>query len=146
MTFVLAMDWADAYCSNRLYTDKWESADAAKRTQAVCMATKMILASFDFADGAFYVNDAGEDDSIDAVKNGIVEQAIYLLSIDPTKVNELLTMGLASGSASGASATFSREFIAPLVCDAAKSAIGNYGVFRDHTGGSTRVESYSLIW
>ena len=146
MSFAMTLNWANAYCANRLYSETWDSADDARRAKSVRMATNMILACFDFADGAFFINDAGEEDCVDAVKNGIMEQAIYLLSMDPTKVNELLTMGLASGSAAGASATFSKEFIAPLVCDSAKSFIGNYGYFVDHTGNGARVESYNLIW
>lgn len=146
MAFTLNMEWVETYFSNRLYSDNWNNADSTNKSQSVVMATNMVLASFDFVDDSFFINDDNEEDCLDQIKNGICEQAIYLLSIDPTAVNELLTMGMASGSAAGASATFSKELVAQLICDSAKMAIGEYGSFVDYSGSGSRCENYSLIW
>jgi hypothetical protein len=42
---------------------------------------------------------------------------------------DTLTKGIVSAAIGGASATFSKDFIAPLICEEAKLAIGDAGYF-----------------
>lgn len=136
--YALPMEWADAYFQNRLHAGKWADASEVDRAKSLAMAGGMIQSSFRFGSGTFHttVDGGGAEyqDCVDAVKRAICEQALYLLAIDPTEPNPILGMGISSGSAGGASATFSKEFTMPLICEAAKLAIGEYGEMIDTTG------------
>lgn len=139
--FSLSQNWAENYIGNRLHTDVWQDAVADDKPKAIAMATNMILACFEFNDGVFFTNDDDEDDCYDSVKRGICEQALHLLKLDPTTYPELLTMGLSSGSAGGASASFDKAMIAPFICDTAKRFIGGDGTFIDVSDGSCVISS-----
>ena len=144
--FTMPQEWAETYFANRLYSSAWQEADSTDKPKALAMATNMVTSCFSFMEDAFFVNEDDEDDCVDAIKRGICEQAIHLLKMDPTEYPELLTMGIASAGASGASATFDRDMIAPYICRATKQMIGEYGEYLDSENGNSKVASYPLRW
>ena len=146
MVFSLTTEWANPYFAKRLRSDVWDSASGDDRTKALTMATNMILSSFQFTDEAFFKDENDLDDCVEPIKMAIAEQALWLLKVDPTNYPELLTLGLASGSVGSVSATFRRDFIAPLICAVAKQLIGDYGTFNDYDSTEGRGISLPLTF
>ena len=144
--FALPQEWAETYFANRLYSSAWSTATGTDKPNALTMATNMVLSCFSFTADAFFLNDDEEEDCVDAIKRGICEQAIHLLKMDPTEYPELLTMGITSAGASGASATFDRAMITPYICRATKQMIGEYGDYLDSENGNSTVTSHALRW
>jgi hypothetical protein len=64
----------------------------------------------------------------DRIRIAVCEQALYLMRRTDV-YPEALTKGIVSASAGTMSATFSKDFVAPLVCEEAKLAIGEAGYF-----------------
>ncbi|MBR2003883.1 MAG: hypothetical protein IJ991_06850, partial [Thermoguttaceae bacterium] len=102
------------------------------KTNALTQASFLISGAFSFYDAAFALDEStGEVVWNARVVAAVCEEALWLLRVDPTEYPEALTLGLAEAGAGGASAKFDRSFVAPMVCAASKTLVGELGVFRD---------------
>lgn len=136
---MIALSDAESYFANRLYADTWDSRSSPDKLKAVSWASKMIAGAFTFTEDAYTI----EGDLVTwhpQIIAAVCEQAAWLLSTDPTKYPELLTLGIAEGNA-GASAKFDKSFVAPLICEAAKALVGELGAFNSESG---TIKSYFL--
>jgi len=119
---LVSLEWAtDYFATSRPKSDEWDAADDAERQRYLNWASVLIRSAFvwrvDITDN-------------DQVRIAVCEQALWLMW-RPDKYPELLTKGLSSASVgNGAvSASFSKEFIAPLICDEAKTVVNGIGDF-----------------
>lgn len=123
---------AESYFANRLYADTWGSRSSTDKQKAVVWASKMLDGAFTFSDDAYSV----EDNVVTwhpQIIAAVCEQAAWCLAIDPTKYPKLLTLGISEGNA-GASGKFDKSFIAPLICEAAKTLVGDLGTLNNGDG------------
>lgn len=152
--YQLDLDWANTYFVNRLRNSIWTSANLEERLSALTMACNIIIPSFTWSAEAFFnvekIADDGTTETLEdcatQIKVAIAEQALWLLKVDPTEYPEILTLGIQSGSAGSVSGTFSKEFIAPLVCPLAKQIIGELGEFEDYSDSVGRGRSFPMIY
>lgn len=128
----VALDAAERYFATRLRADLWREASESDKTNALAQASFLISGAFSFYDAAFALDEStGEVVWNARVVAAVCEEALWLLRVDPTEYPEALTLGLAEAGAGGASAKFDRSFVAPMVCAASKTLVGELGVFRD---------------
>lgn len=72
-------------------------------------------------------NPIAEDEIPQKVKDAVCEQAIYLLSLDPTQKPKAAQKGLRSGSLGTMNATFDSDMRPDLLCQAAIAALAGLG-------------------
>ena len=130
----VSLETAEGYFSNRLHSDLWDSASETDRKKALAWSASVIQNAYIWNDGAY----TEEDGWNEAVQYAVCEEAIWLLKVDPTDYPAILTKGLVSGSVGSVSGTFSKEMVAPLVCLAARSLIGELGTLLDDGFGTVR--------
>ncbi|MBQ9873737.1 MAG: hypothetical protein IJM30_04685 [Thermoguttaceae bacterium] len=133
----VSLDEASALFANRLYAEPWFAASEDDRRKALEWASRLISGAFLFSTSAFRTDSSGAVVWSERVSIAVCEEALWLLKRDPTEIPELLTLGVASASVASLSATLDRSFVAPLICDAAKRAIGNLGEFVAIVEGGT---------
>lgn len=127
----VSLESAEVYFANRLHASAWLSASEEDKSKALAWGAAIIRNAFVWSDEAYT-----EETWADAVHFAVCEEAIWLLKLDPTEYPAILTKGLVSGSVGSVNATFSKEMIAPLVCLAAKSLIGDLGTLNDDGYGT----------
>jgi hypothetical protein len=142
MPYELSTEWAETYFGNRLYTSRWDSASATDKEKSLKQASSLLEAVYEFNPGTFFMTE-GEEDCKDGLKCAVCEQALYLLTIDPTAYPDVLTMGISSASA-GASVTFDRSMVAPFIAPTAKQYLTGIGTF--FGTGESFVSSGELEW
>lgn len=130
------IEQASAYFATRLYSDVWDRAIGADKRKALSWASRIIEGSYVFTDEAYT-----EDTWDPRILYAVYEEAIWLLTQDPTVLPEVFTKGIVSASAGGVSATFSKEHLLPLVCGSARALIGDLGTL---ISGEGRVTSTML--
>jgi len=114
------LEWATNYFAlSRPKADEWDAADDTERRRYLNWASMLIKSAFVFQTGV----DLNDDDRI---RTAVCEQALYLMRRTDV-YPEALTKGIVSASAGTVSATFSKDFIAPLICEEAKLAISGIG-------------------
>ena len=64
----------------------------------------------------------------DRIRTAVCVQALWLMH-RTDEYPEALTKGVVSASAGSVSATFSKDFVAPLICEEAKLAVSKIGRF-----------------
>lgn len=129
----VSLETAEKYFANRLHANAWSAASDEDKQRALAWGASIIRNGFLWEDEAY-----SETEWAIPVVYGVCEEALWLLKIDPTEYPVALTKGLASGNAGAVSATFSREFIAPLVCSAAVSLIGVLGTLNTDEAGTIK--------
>ncbi len=135
---------AETYFSERLHSSSWTEANSSDKSRALIMAERMIFSTFDFVEGAVQRDETGEVTAcVLNVARAVFEQALYLLTIDPTSYPEVLALGISNANA-GASATFDRSMIAPYISLSAIRMMGKSGTFYDRAADSGNVESIAL--
>ena len=117
---LVSLEWATEYfITSRPKSDEWDAADDVERQQYLGWASERIKSAFKFnADVDIYDNDR--------VRAATCVQALYLMQT-PAEYPDVLTKGIVSASAGVVSATFSKDFVAPLICEEAKLLIGELG-------------------
>lgn len=132
-TLNVSMTDAESYFANRLYSDTWDSSSSTDRRKALEWATRLIDGAYTFNEYA-YIKDENAAIVWDSnVIAAVCEQAVWCLKADPTEYPELLTMGISNANA-GASVTFDKSFITPIICTAAKVLIGTLGTLNNENG------------
>lgn len=132
------------YFNERLYSSLWANASDSDKGKALVMAERMIRATFKFREGLIRREEDNSEMFSDSLRYGIFEQALYLLGMDPTAYPKVLTLGLASAGASGASASFDSGKIAPYISPAVIRMIGDDGSFTDRADPSGEIEVFAL--
>ena len=136
---------AEQYFLKRLHAETWTNAAEEERSKALSTALTLMKGAFVFAETAYFLNVAtGAVVWNPRVVAAVCEQALHLMKVDPTEYPSLLTMGISEAEAGGASAKFDKSFVAPLVCDAAKTIVGDLGTFIG--GAAGRVRAAFLGW
>ena len=121
---LVSLEWATEYfVTARPKADEWKNASDTERLQYLNWASVLIKSAFVWKSDVDIENN-------DRVCMAICEQALWLMR-RPDEYPEVLTKGLASGSVGGGavSATFSKEFVAPLICEEAKLVVSEIGFF-----------------
>lgn len=135
---------AESYFALRLRSDLWNAANEEIKSQALAQASFLISGAFTFYDTAYSI----EDDVVvwdDRITAAICEEALFLLKGDPTELPEALTKGIVSASAGAVSATFDKSFVFPLICEAAKTLVGDLGYYLgDDSTGSVRTSLLAM--
>lgn len=122
-------EFADSYFRNRLHTGTWDTATPEDKSKALSWASTIILGSFSWSEFA-YSNDLWAL----PVQYAVCEEALWLLRLDPSEYPEILTKGVSSAKTEPVQATFSKEFLAPFVCLAARKLVGDLGTITDGFG------------
>lgn len=118
MTPLTTLEWANEYFAGRLNSSAWESADEDTRTKAITTASRVLSAFYVIPQKLF-------DDVPEWLQMATCEQAIYLLSVDPTAIPSLLLKGFSQAAAGPISVTADWEFTAPLLSELAEQMIGD---------------------
>ena len=124
MQSLVSLEWAkDYFASSRPKADEWDTAGDADRQRYLGWASVLIKSAFVFHDGV----DINKDER---VRIATCEQALWLMR-RTDQYPEVLTQGIVSAAVGGgaASATFSKDFVAPLICEEAKLAVSAVGTF-----------------
>jgi len=120
MQSFVTLEWAtDYFALSRPKAEEWESADDSERQRYLNWASVLIKSAFVFQADV----DMNDDDRI---RTAVCEQALYLMRRTDV-YPEALTKGIVSASAGTVSATFSKDFVAPLIGEAAKLAVSEIG-------------------
>lgn len=141
---IVSLAEADAYFADRLRSASWITADETAKRQALTQASTFISGGFVFYDNASSVGSDGSRTWDSRVTAAVCEEAIFLLENDPGTVPEFLTGGIASANVGSLSVTFSKEFVCPWICEAAKLLIGDLGVFIGDDAATAHTTSLSL--
>jgi hypothetical protein len=121
---LVSLEWAiDYFLSSRPKADEWGNADDTERQQYLNWASGQIKLAFVFSATVDVEND-------DRIRTAVCEQALWLMR-RPDQYPDILTKGIVNASAGVMSATFSKEFVAPLICEEVKLAIGEAGYLKN---------------
>jgi hypothetical protein len=119
---LVSLEWATDYFDNfRPKADEWGTADESTRRQYLGWASVLIKSAFVFR------TDVEIEDN-DRIRAATCEQALWLMRRTDV-YPEALTKGIVTASVGAVSATFSKDFVAPLICEEAKLVIGELGNF-----------------
>lgn len=132
----ISLEQANEYFANRLRSDAWTAATETAKTQALAQATLLIGGAFVFGFSAYETTPDGATVWHERVRAAVCEEALWLLERDPSDIPTALFQGLASASASGASATFDKKFVIPWVCPVARTLVGELGTLVDSEDNS----------
>jgi len=122
MQSLVSLEWATDYFAHfRPKADEWESADDLERRRYLNRASVLIRSAFVFQADVDIDND-------NRIRVAVCEQALWLMR-RTDQYPDVLTKGIVNAAIGGASATFSKDFVAPLICEEAKLAIGEAGYF-----------------
>ena len=122
MQSLVSLEWAtDYFAFSRPKAEEWDVADDAERQRYMGWASMLMKSAF-----VFQADVDIEDD--DRIRIAVCEQALWLMRRSD-QYPDALTKGIANAAIGGASATFSKDFVAPLICEEAKLAIGEAGYF-----------------
>ena len=130
------LEWANAYFTHaRPKSDEWNGVDDTERLRYLNWASTLIRAAFHFHENVDLENDA-------RVLTAVCEQALWLMR-RPDLYPEALTKGIASASAGVVSATFSKDFVAPLISEDVVMMLDEVA---DFVGKLARVRTFPLGW
>jgi len=130
---LVSLEWAINYFAMfRPKSDEWDAADNVERYKYLNWASTLIKSAF-----VFHAN--VEVDNDDRIRVAVCEQALYLMR-RTDEYPEVLTKGIVSASAGPMSATFSKDFVAPLICEEAKLALAEIGNFVGKLGVVTTMQ------
>ena len=119
---LVPLEWATEYfATSRPKAAEWDVADDTERQRYLGWASALIKSAFVWQPHVDIYDD-------DRIRVAVCEQALWLMrraDVYP----EALTKGIASASAGVMSATFSKDFVAPLICEEAKLAVAEIGSF-----------------
>jgi len=120
MQAFVSLEWAtDYFALSRPKADEWDAEEDSERRRYLNWASVLIRSAFVFQADV-------EIDNDDRIRTAVCEQALWLMR-RTEKYPEALTKGIVSASAGTVSATFSKDFVAPLISEEAKLAISEIG-------------------
>ena len=85
--------YAETYFAARLYADAWTGANANDKVKALEQASILLAGAVDFAPDACARRDDGTAVWHERALAAVCEEALWLLTRDPTRLPELLTLG-----------------------------------------------------
>lgn len=130
---------ADSYFASVVRSTEWDAATDSEKEQALTQASYLIAGAFILQDNSFAVNDDGSIVWNERIVAAVCEEAMWLLSHDPSELPDALTKGIVSASAGAVSATFDKTFVTPWICTLTRILIGDLGVFiGDEDGTNVR--------
>ena len=133
---LVSLEWAtDYFADSRPKADEWDAANETERQKYLGWASVLIKSAFTFKADV-------EIDDDDRIRVATCEQALWLMR-RTDQYPDVLTKGIVSAAAGSVNATFSKDFVAPLICEEAKVAIGNAGYF---VNSIAVIESRPLAW
>lgn len=138
----ISLQQAQNYFENRVHAETWNAAQPLTQQKALAWACQIIEALFEPSSKKFSVYEANNARIPAAYIAAVCEQALWVLRLDPAVYPESLIQGIASASASGASATFSRQFVAPLLCPTSRALLTKIGFC--HTDDIGSIDSTTL--
>jgi len=122
MQSLVSLEWAtDYFAYFRPKADEWDMKGDSERRRYLNQASVLIRSAFVFQADVDVDND-------NRIRVATCEQALWLMR-RTDQYPDALTKGIANASIGGASAAFSKDFVAPLICEEAKLAIGDAGYF-----------------
>jgi len=122
MHSLVSLEWAtDYFAYFRPQADEWDVANDSERRRYLNRASVLIRSAFVFHADVDIDND-------NRIRVAACEQALWLMR-RTDQYPDVLTKGISNAAIGGASATFSKDFVAPLICEEAKLAIGEAGYF-----------------
>lgn len=133
---VSVMD-ADSYFASVLRSTEWDTATELEKEQSLNQASYLVSGAFVFNDSAYEITDGQIVTWNERVVAAICEEAIWLLSHDPSEIPESLFKGISSASAGAVSATFDKSFVCPWICQIARILIGDLGAYIGDDAGAT---------
>jgi len=124
---LVSLEWATDYFANsRPKADEWDTANDTERERYLNWASVLIGSAFTWRGDVVVDND-------DRIRRATCEQALWLMR-RTDQYPDVLTKGIVSASAGSISATFSKDFVAPLICEEAKLAVAEIGQFVQNIG------------
>ena len=103
------VDDANAYFNSRLRPDAWLAVDDDTKQRALLQASFLISGAFVFTNEACYYDaDAQAYLWNTRVIAAVCEQALWLITRDPSELPDALFKGIVSASAGSVSATFDK--------------------------------------
>ncbi|MDO5565901.1 MAG: hypothetical protein Q4G59_04530 [Planctomycetia bacterium] len=138
----ISLQQANTYFSNRVHAETWSTAQPQTQQKAITWACQLIDGLFEPSPSAFPKDEANNTIVPTSYIAAVCEQALWVLRLDPAIYPEALIQGIASAAAAGASVTFSRQFITPLLCPAAQCLLSKIGTC--HTDAIGSIDSTTL--
>ena len=124
---LVSLDWAiDYFAKCRPKSDEWDVADDLLRQQYLNWASVLIKSAFVFQANI-------EIDNDDRIRIAVCEQALWLMR-RTDKYPDVLTKGIVNAAVGPVSTTFSKDFVAPLICEEAKLIVAEIGTFVRNQG------------
>lgn len=124
------LDEANEYFGLRLNTTVWDNANDEMRKQALSQAGMLISSAFVFSKEAYEIDSAtGSVIWNKRIISSVCEEALWLLTRDPSEIPDALFNGVSSASAGNVSATFDKSFVIPWICPVARTIVGSLGTF-----------------
>ena len=124
---------ADAYFRRRGNADDWFDEIELKRDAALERASDILGACYDFHADAFVECDVARRWR-DEILYALFEEALWLLRVDPTKVERLKALGVTRASLGVLSATFAPENARGYLCELAAILVGDYATRKNVPG------------
>jgi hypothetical protein len=119
---LVTLEWAVEYfATSRPKADEWDTADDVVRQQFLGWASVLVDSAFTFHAGVNIYED-------DRVRAAVCEQALWLMR-RKEEYPEVLTNGIVSASVGAVSATFSKDFVAPLIGEMTKMTLAKIAYF-----------------
>lgn len=124
------LDEANEYFGLRLNTTVWDNATDDMRKQALRQAGTLIFSAFVFSKKAYEIDSkTGSVVWNSQIISAVCEEALWLLSHDPSNIPEALFQGVSSANAGNVSATFDKSFVLPWICPVSRTLVGSLGTF-----------------
>ena len=124
------LDEANDYFGLRLNTTVWDNANDDMRKQALRQAGTLIFSAFVFSKEAYEIDpETGSVVWNSQIISAVCEEALWLLSHDPSNIPEALFQGVSSANAGNVSATFDKSFVLPWICPVSRTLVGSLGTF-----------------
>ena len=124
------LDEANEYFGLRLNTTVWDNANDEMRKQALSQAGMLISSAFVFSQDAYEIDPkTGSVVWNSQIISAVCEEALWLLSHDPSNIPEALFQGVSSANAGNVSATFDKSFVLPWICPVSRTLVGSLGTF-----------------
>lgn len=124
------LDEANDYFGLRLNTTVWDNANDDMRKQALRQAGTLIFSAFVFSKEAYEIDPkTGSVVWNSQIISAVCEEALWLLTHDPSNIPEALFQGVSSANAGNVSATFDKSFVLPWICPVSRTLVGSLGTF-----------------
>lgn len=126
----VSLDEANNYFELRLNTTVWDNSNDDMRKQALRQAGTLIFSAFVFSKDAYEIDSqTGNVIWNYQIVSAVCEEALWLLTHDPSNIPEALFQGVSSANAGNVSATFDKSFTLPWICPASRTLVGSLGTF-----------------